>query len=218
MTSQTLKERLDRVVEVRTAASQQRVYQIGDVLPAGQFPLVEDIYRVDAPVAHRWYVVNSKPGCDSQAAKSLKDAGMKAFLPLERYWVVEHRREVAKMRSLFPRYLFAGLPVNERNEVDTYAPKMCDGVVDLLRWNGAAVSFPDTVIGDLMLADQRRGQDFIWDKACKFVPKKMRTPEMKGAMDRVLEASPSDRMNIFLGYFGTRKQRMAAVDSGHEQP
>jgi transcription antitermination factor NusG len=196
--------RLAEATRLRTLADQVRpLYKIHDVIqPVAMPPKPVQC----AIVGYEWYVAQIKPMQDAKALHALFEAGAKTFSPRELYWVVEHRKKIAKTRPLFPRYVFAGLPVNARGDVDTYKPKLCDGVVDLLRNNGRPISLPDTLIGTLMWEDEKRGLEFVWDRAGQPIPKRLKTPEMTAAMNEILEADPESRMAIFLTHFGHKSK------------
>jgi len=204
-----LSTRCEAVTRLRTLADQVRPqYKIHDIIPAAPVAAKPPEQIV---VDHRWYIAHIQWGQERDAIKSLGEAQIKTFSPKELYWVVEHRKNVAKMRALFPRYLFAGLPINRRGEIDTYRPKLCDGVHDLLRCGGVAISLPETLIGDLMWEDERRDLEFVWDRASQRLPKRLQTSEMTKAMHEVLEAEPERRMGIFMEYFGPKSKLNTAA-------
>ena len=116
-----------------------RRHTVGDVvldLRGNRTPQVRVSYA--EPVAWRWFVVRVNPNCDERAVRSLSSKGVK-----ERVLTFPQGKRTERERSLFPRYLFAGLGTNWRGEVDCVTPTKCDGVEGESRSRNVVIEFPD---------------------------------------------------------------------------
>ena len=189
-----------------------KTYFIGQVLQPGEFPVVEDIYRIDAAGGWRWFVVHSNPKLEVKAAQSLRENGLKSFLPTTRSWAIQHRQKVVRVRPLFPRYLFAGCPVDARGDVDIFAPTRCDGVHEIVRGAGSPLAVKDEAIGDLMLYEERGWLDLTRDRQFQGQAKNhMFAGTFVDSMRSVMAAKPQDRIAVFLKLFEKRR----ATGPGH---
>ncbi len=154
----------------------------------------------------RWFILQTKPAAEAVAVEAIAKAGSQACAPEIAEWVVSHRKEIVRLRPLFPRYVFVGLDPDARGDIDFRTPRLCDGVAGYVKMAGGMAEVRDTVVGDLMFANQRRWVDFIWSKAMKDRPKRraFATQGFGEAMNMILDADPRSRLKLFLDRFGKR--------------
>lgn len=149
----------------------------------------------NAPVAARWYVVQTRHLCEARAAQELANQGFEAFLP--RY--LRKRRHARKLSlapaPLFPGYLFVSLdPARQRwrSINGTY------GVVRVI----AGEDGPVPVAGGIVAGLKARadGQGFIaLSQRPDFVP---------GEIIRIRSGSFAETLGLFEGF---RDQDRVAV-------
>ena len=82
-----------------------------------------------------WYVVRTNIKCEDRAARNLRQAGYRVYLPKMRKDIVHHRTKKRITRSfvLFNRYLFVGVPAEDPN---WYKLRACEGVECVLGEDG----------------------------------------------------------------------------------
>lgn len=82
-----------------------------------------------------WYVVRTNIKCEDKAARNLRQAGYRVYLPKMRKDIVHHRTKKRITRSfvLFNRYLFVGVPAENPN---WYKLRACEGVECVLGEDG----------------------------------------------------------------------------------
>lgn len=80
----------------------------------------------------RWYVVRTNIKCEDKAARSLRAAGYRAYVPKMRKTIIHHRTkaQIDRHFHLFNRYIF--MAVIEGASVSKSA-RECDGVEEVLR-------------------------------------------------------------------------------------
>lgn len=61
----------------------------------------------------QWFVIQTKPTVEDMVEQHLKNAHFETFLPKIRVMVRGARRPVARIKSLFPSYVFANLNLND---------------------------------------------------------------------------------------------------------
>ena len=154
----------------------------------------------------RWFVAHTKPAGEGQAIRSLQESGFRVCAPTVGRWHVLHRREVVKVKQLFPRYVFVGLVPDRRGDIDFRSPRLCDGVSEFIEGAGKRIEVRDTAIGDLMAASERQWLDLIWAKAAEDRQRRktFQNENFIHTMTEILEADPISRMRMFLTQFGTR--------------
>ncbi len=83
-----------------------------------------------------WYVVQTKIRCEDQAAKKLRQAGYRVYLPKMRKDIIHHRskKRQTKYFVLFNRYIFVGVPAWQA--VDWFRLTGCEGVDCVLGQDG----------------------------------------------------------------------------------
>ena len=213
------KARLDRAVRDGarpTLGAESRPEEIEahfrkhDLLPsrsARHEPVRAEVIKItEAEI--RWFIVNTKPQSERVASAAFTDHGLKCCAPEIAHWAVSHRQDVVRVRPLFPRYVFVGLTPDGRGDVDFRTPRLCDGVSCFVREAGDLAEIEDIVIGDVMIACERRWTDFIWSKAALERPKRKqyRTEGFAHSMTDILEADPMQRMKLFIERFGRCKK------------
>lgn len=91
-----------------------------------------------------WYVMQSKPHKERQLCAYLEARGLEVFYPAFRVEPVNPRS--AKVRPLFPRYLFVHLDLDE---IGVSGLKWSPFAIGLVEFDGYAVPVPDGVIGTI---------------------------------------------------------------------
>lgn len=130
--------------------------RVGDVVEAGFFPTIEDVYRIDASERQRWFVIQSNPKCEDRAADRIGRVGAETYTPKQTLWGKRDRR-TRKMprliRNLLPGYLFALLP-----EVGAFdAIRRCDGVSRIIGHDEVPQAIPDRWV-DALRSREERGE------------------------------------------------------------
>lgn len=117
--------------------------------------------------SHRWYVVYTKPRGEDTARDHLERRKISVFLPRIREYHYSSRGRVAKVKPLFPNYLFARMAYPEdyytviwakgvRRVVDNGSEPipLNDSIVDFFRRqceeNGFIRPSPNLLIGDMI--------------------------------------------------------------------
>lgn len=91
-----------------------------------------------------WYVVQTKPATEDQVEKHLTNANFETFLPKIKTMVRGKKRSVARVKSLFPSYLFAHIDLADVNLYRMV--KYTRGVRKILGDGVKPVSVPDEMI------------------------------------------------------------------------
>lgn len=105
-----------------------------------------------------WYVVQTNIQCEERAAKSLRAAKFRVYLPKMKKTIIHHRtkKPIDRYFKLFNRYLFVSL---DPNDMDWFRLRRCDGVEKVLGMeiDGKPYEVSREVVRRFMLA-QRRGE------------------------------------------------------------
>lgn len=193
---------------------QGRRYTIGQVVLDLKGDRNPKVHVHDAePDSWRWFVARVNPNCDERAERSLKAKGIRVFRPVECIVVFPQGKRTERERSLFPRYLFAGLAANWRGEVDCVTPTRCDGVEGLVRTAGCPVEVGEHVVVMMQIAQGRGDFDRTGRSDILPVGSEVRITQgpLAGFLGLVAEAEPDKRIAILVEMFG--KQQRVKIDA-----
>jgi transcriptional antiterminator RfaH len=100
----------------------------------------------------RWYVIRSKPRCESTAQTHLERQGFRTYFPRILQPTRVRGRWLDRIEPLFPRYLFLQLDV----EKQALAPvRSTVGVTDIVRFGAEYATVLDEIVQDLMDSAER---------------------------------------------------------------
>lgn len=115
-------------------------------------PAIEPPELEDGPVD--WYAVLTKPGREVVAVDNLANQSYRTFFPKRLVEIrlpgKQHKRETV-MRPLYPRYVFAGIPVvGPPHQLELGPVYNTRGISTVLSDGGGAMRIRDEVMADLM--------------------------------------------------------------------
>jgi transcriptional antiterminator RfaH len=165
-------------------------------------------------IGRRWFVAQTKPNGEATAVQEITKHGMHVCAPEVASWSTVHRKDVVRVRPLFPRYVFVGIDPDARGGIDFRTPRLCDGVAGFVQSAGGIAEVKDTAVGDLMFANERRWVDFTMNQRSRSVARRMsyKNPEFTAAMGAIMKAAPTERIRIFLDCFGKRARLLHSAD------
>lgn len=99
-----------------------------------------------------WYVVRTNVKCEEKASENIRKAGYDVYYPHRRVEVKNRRTHTYTTResALMPRYLFLGLPQDNRN---FFKVRGCDGVECILGVDGRPVRISADHVEAIYLAE-----------------------------------------------------------------
>jgi transcriptional antiterminator RfaH len=103
-----------------------------------------------------WFVVITSPKGERKAQLGLRRAGYQTYLPQTKRWVVHARKKEERESPLFPRYLFIGL----RSDQDFWKMQGVDGAEGVVRFDGAAVRVPGSLLARILEREASGEFDF----------------------------------------------------------
>lgn len=108
-----------------------------------------------------WYVMRTSFGAEDKAARALRRAGFRVYVPRMRRSVFNRRQRklVIRRYMLFNRYIFAG-PRHGRR-IDWTAIDRRNGIDAVLGINGHWRHIPDAVVARFLMAQRRRAFDDV---------------------------------------------------------
>ncbi len=106
--------------------------------------------------SHRWYVVYTKPWAEDVAKNYLERKNIHIFLPKIREYHYSSRGEEAKIKPLFPNYLFARMAYPE----DYHSVIWTKGVRRVVGNGSGPIPLDDSIVD--FLRRQSEEKEFIW--------------------------------------------------------
>lgn len=120
-----------------------------------------------------WYVVQTNIKCEARAAKSLRAAGYRVYMPKMKKTITHHRtkKRINRYFALFNRYIFVGISADN---LDFGNVRKCDGVETILgiEIDHKPCRIPRDVIVDFVRAQRRGMFDEVDAKSTKDAAKK----------------------------------------------
>lgn len=165
-------------------------------------------------IGRRWFIAQTKPNAEALAVQEITKHGMHVCAPEIAAWSTVHRKDVVRVRPLFPRYVFVGIDPDARGGIDFRTPRLCDGVAGFVQSAGGIAEVRDTVVGDLMFANERRWIDFTISPKSRNIARQRsyKNPEFTAAMGAIIKAAPTARIRMFLDCFGGRAKLLHSAD------
>jgi len=146
-----------------------------------------------------WYVIQTKPKKEEEAAAYLSLNGLEVFKPLMETFAPRNGRMNKELRPLFPNYIFAKFELERNYPLVRWAR----GVKKVLGFGGYPVPIPEEVIE---LTKKRTDENGIVKKTHHFVAKdlvRIKTGPLKdllGIFDRWV--SDGERVKVLLNLIG----------------
>ncbi len=91
-----------------------------------------------------WFVLQTKPNAESEVTAKLKQAGVEVFYPRLKTLVRGKKRQVERLKSLFPLYVFVHIELDNQNIY--HMLKYTRGVNRLLGVGGKPLPIPDELV------------------------------------------------------------------------
>lgn len=122
-----------------------------------------------------WYVVRTNIKCEERAAKSLRAARIRVYVPKMRMTTYHHRtkKRIDKRFTLFNRYLFVSF---DPSDLCFGRARDCDGVESFLGVNGTPFRVSRKDVAHFMLAQRAGHFDKIDPRTKKDAAKKRYAP------------------------------------------
>lgn len=160
-----------------------------------------------------WFLAQVKPNSHQIALRNLKRQGFKTFLPLQEETIRHKDRFVARMRPLFPGYLFVMLDLAKgqwRAVNSTY------GLTGLVRFGAQPSPVPADLVGQLAARCDTEGRLVT---EADFAPGDQVTLTRGPFADFVATVeciSPNERVSVLMGFMG--KQTRLDIPTDHLRP
>lgn len=215
-----MKTRLNRMI----AKSRQKRPDLW-VAKAKQWRYIDETKPLEpAPVASGWVVLMVEPRMEGKAATALRDAGYVAWFPQTVEETKNEKRKVRRKvnRPLFPRYLFAAVPVAAGwlSEGDGYGGSGNPALKALARLCGPAIGMGDcdhvtVIVGPVPsallanLSDRQCEGEFEQREIISQFGKNSRVRITEGpfaGLDGIVHRSQGRRVEVLMSFLGSERR------------